>query len=124
MKRLLRYPSRFTLWYGAAIRHLLELETALQNGVSNGIMEGSMAQYRYIMVTGDFYSRIQAKAEVIGKIHIVEGIVTVSTSSDMAQTSAAADSTQVFDIGGSTYHMSLGTSFDRPVITSGKRLSL
>lgn len=80
-----------------------------------------MVQYRYIMITGDFYSRIQAKAEVIGKTNIVEGIVTASTSSDMAQTSAAADSTQVFDIGGCTYHTSLGISFDRPVITSGKK---
>ena len=90
-------------------------------GFSNGIMEGSMAQYRYIMVTGDFYSRIQAKAEVIGKTYIVERIVTASTSSDMAQISATTDSTQVFDIGGSTYHTSLGISFDRPVITSGKK---
>src|SRR6267143_1181519 len=37
--------------------------------------------------TGDFYSRIQAKAE-----------------------------------GGSTYHTSLGISFDRPMITSGKKI--
>src|SRR6267143_577601 len=49
-------------------------------GFSDGIMEGSMAAV-YVMVTGDFYSRIQAKAEA-----------------------------------------HLGISFDRPVITSGKKI--
>jgi hypothetical protein len=43
--------------------------------------------------------------------HIVEGIVAVSTSPDTALTSAAAD-----NIGGCTYHTSLGISFDRPAI--------
>jgi len=73
-----------TLWYEAAFRHLLELETALQNGIF-GWNHGR--QYGGSICNG--YRRLL-------QLNPSEG--------------------------GSTYHASLGVSFDRPAITSGKKI--